>query len=97
MRQPLGDIEAVVGRITYASATVPALRAGVKYAAEAILAGGEVWFAANNYPLNMIVPVTDTRLKVIPAKVGDPCIVVRPGGVGRVVTFTEYILTGACP
>ncbi len=97
MRQPLGDIEAVVGRIVNATATVPSLRAAVKYTAQAVLSSGEVWFAGTDYPLNTIVPVTDTRLKIIPAKVGDACLIIRPGGVARIVALTEGILTGECP
>ena len=96
MRQPLGDIQAVLGRVTYASSTVPTLRADLKYAAEALLSGGDIWFAASAYPLNLIVPTTDTRMKLNPAKVGDPCLIVRIGGVARVVTLTETINTGAC-
>ena len=96
MRTNAGDIEAHIGAITGRTASIPSLRAAIKYSAQAVSGAGESWFAATQYPLNLTIPLTDTRMKLIPAKVGDPCLLVRIGGVAKIVTLTELIQTGAC-
>lgn len=83
------------GVITAASVTAPALRSNVRYSAR-YTGSGNLYAVSDVVPLNSVVPPGNTTVNIVPAVVGDPCLLVRTGGVTRLVVLTERLEFDDC-
>lgn len=83
------------GVITAASTTAPALRSAVRYSAR-YTGSGNLYAVHDSLPLNSVVPAGNTTVNIVPAAVGDPCILIRTGGITRLVVLTERLEFDEC-
>ena len=88
-------ITAVAGTITWASSTVAANRSDVKYSARGAQDPQEYVVSAV-YPLNLMVSTGQTLVRVVPAKVGDPCLLLKVGGSTKLIVLTEQLNVNPC-